>query len=142
MRELLFFIWELPQNLLGICFYLSFFLRKKIKSKYFERGRLFIELNSIGAISLGFFVFYTVSDNNYVPVGPENKDHEFGHSRQSRILGPFYLILIGLFSEMRVLYAFIYKVIKKKRWSGYYEGYPENWADKLGRVDKSKRPSP
>ncbi len=135
-----FFFWEIFQNILGFCFFISFYLRKKIKVSYFENERYFIELNSVGAISLGSFVFYTEKDNSYVPVGLENKNHEYGHSIQSKILGPFYLLTVGLLSESRLVYAFFYKRIKGKRWPHYYDGFPENWADKLGKVDKSLRP--
>ena len=64
--------------------------------------------------------------------------HEYGHTIQSRILGPFYLIIIGLPS----LIGNIYDQIAHKNWSlkdsciWYYNQPWEKWADKLGGVDR------
>jgi hypothetical protein len=93
-------------------------------------------------MSLGLFVFFTQRDNPYVPVGPENRDHEFGHSYQSRGLGPLYLPIVGLSSEMRVLYAIAHRHLTGRRWAGYYDGFPEREADALGGVDRALRPPP
>lgn len=79
-------IWEMPQNLLGFIFYLI--LRKKIVGVYLIRNRYnFIVSGFGGGISLGIF---TYTNNTYlVP-------HEYGHTRQSKVLGPLLLLLIGL----------------------------------------------
>jgi hypothetical protein len=135
-------VWELPQNTLGALLYGVQRALGNVKSTSFERERVMVELGSIGAISLGLFVFHTQKDNSYVPVGRENKDHEYGHSIQSRLLGPLYLPVVGLMSELRAFYAFGYRHLKGKRWDGYYNGFPEDWADRLGKVDTSMRPKP
>ena len=140
--RLFLFCWELPQNILGIFFLIMFFLRKRINKISFEKERYFIEIKSEGAISLGLFIFHTTKDNNYVPVGLENKNHEYGHSIQSRYLGPFYLFTVGLSSEIRLLYAVIFKKYFGHRWDGYYSGFPEKSADKMGEADLSLRPAP
>jgi hypothetical protein len=135
-------IWELPQNVLGA---LNLALQRglgNVRSIRRERGRCLIELSGDGAVSLGWFVFYSTSDSKYVPVGPENVNHEYGHSVQSRWLGPLYLPLVGVPSTMRVLYAIAYRTITGRRWGGYYNGWPERQADRLGRVDVSQRPPP
>jgi hypothetical protein len=100
-----------------------------------------VQVNDV-AVSLGLFVFFTNEDNPYVPVGRENRDHEYGHSLQSRLLGPLYLPIVGIPSELRVLYAFAHRHATGRRWAGYYDGFPEDWADRLGGVDKSLRPPP
>jgi len=69
-------------------------------------------------------------------------EDELGHARQSRLLGPLYLPVVGVPSTIRVAYAFVYKHARGKRWGGYYDGFPEKWADELGGVDRSKRPRP
>jgi hypothetical protein len=117
-------------------------LRGSVRRIEFERERVLIEIDTFGAVSLGLFVFFTDRDNPYVPVGRENRDHEYGHSLQSRLLGPLYLPIVGLASEMRVAYALVYRCWTGRRWSGYYDGFPENWADRLGKVDVSLRPLP
>jgi hypothetical protein len=134
--------WELPQTAMGAGFFAWFAARRAIRAVRFERGRVFVEIRTIGAISLGLFVFFTERDNRYVPVGRENRDHEYGHALQSRLLGPLYLPIVGVASETRVLYAFLHRELTGRRWAGYYDGFPENWADRLGDVDRGLRPAP
>ncbi len=93
-------------------------------------------------VSLGFFVFHSEHDSPFVPVGRENADHEYGHALQSRKLGPVYLPLVGVPSVMRVAYAVGNRIVRGRRWAGYYRGYPELQADKLGGVDCRLRPRP
>jgi hypothetical protein len=103
-------------------------------------GRFLIELKGDGAVSLGIFVFHTKHDSAIVPVGLENRDHEWGHSVQSRTFGPLYLLIVGVPSALRVFYAAMYRFFKGRRWGGYYDGWPENAADRLGGVDRALRP--
>jgi hypothetical protein len=138
----LLFGWELPQNIVGAFVLAIQTMRGHVMVVSFHQERVFVELRSIGAISLGLFVFFTYKDNPFVPVGRENRDHEFGHSFQSRALGPLYLPVIGIASEARVLYAFVYRHVTGRRWSGYYDGFPERQADELGGVDLTLRPPP
>lgn len=142
LGRILLFGWELPQNIVGGLLLLMHILRGNVIAIEFQRERYFVELRSIGAISLGLFVFFTCRDNPFVPVGGENRDHEFGHSFQSRALGPLYLPLIGIASEARVIYAFAFRCVTGRRWPGYYDGFPERRADELGGVDRSLRPPP
>ncbi len=142
MSRSLLFAWELPQNLLGLAALAQFSLRKKVASVRFERERCFVEIDADGAVSLGYFVFYTPRDSAFVPVGAENRDHEYGHSVQSRWLGPLYLPVVGVSSVARVAYARAYKLRTGRRWARYYDGFPENQADRLGGVDRSLRPAP
>ncbi len=141
-RLALSFGWELPQNALGAAALALQLARGRVRSLGVSRERLMIELEGGAAVSLGFFVFHTSSDNEFVPVGPENEAHEFGHSVQSRRLGPLYLPLIGLPSVLRVAYAVTYKIRYGTRWAHYYDGYPEDEADALGGVDRTLRPRP
>lgn len=142
VRAALLFAWELPQNLLGAA---NLFAQRRagnVRDVRRERGRTMIELVGDGAVSLGQFVFFGTRDNRYVPVGHENRNHEYGHSIQSRALGPLYLPLVGVPSVARVVYAMAYRTVTGERWSGYYEGWPERSADRLGGVDTSLRPRP
>lgn len=142
LREAVLFAWELPQNTLGALNYAVHQAQGGVARTTRERGRLFVELRGTGAVSLGWFVFFSTTDNGFVPVGPENKDHEYGHSLQSRWLGPLYLPFVGLPSISRVAYAVGHRALTGRRWSGYYDGWPERSADLLGGVDVSLRPAP
>jgi hypothetical protein len=124
------FLWELPQNILGIIVWL--FSRHKISKAEILHGRLFFQTTGFG-ISLGSFIFFSNSDNDTAPKTSPNKAHEYGHAIQSLIFGPLYLILVGFPSVSRYIYSSIYFRIKKIGWKNYYKGYPENWADKLGK---------
>jgi hypothetical protein len=126
-----FIIWEMPQNILGLITFICLSLSKDIENISFENNRLFIKLKSI-AVSLGLFVFWSSLDNKVITISKNNKLHEYGHTIQSRIFGPLYLLCIGIPSIIRVLYGCIYYRRAGKKWSNYYQGYPENWADKLG----------
>ena len=123
------FIWELPQNILGVIVWL-FLIRQITKTEFMHR-RYFFHIPNFG-ISLGRFIFWSGSNNAIILINSNNKAHEFGHSIQSMYFGPLYLVFIGLPSIARVIYGSIYFKIHKRKWQNYYEGYPENWADKLG----------
>jgi hypothetical protein len=129
------FVWELPQNLLGIgalAYDRAIGFVVQIK---FERERLMIETRR-RAISLGLFVFWTRQSNHWIELDERTKNHEWGHSVQSRMLGPLYLLVVGIPSTLRVIYLMAYRKIKGRRWNGYFDGFPENWADRLGGVQR------
>lgn len=116
------YIWQLPQNLLGLlllCFY-----KHEKKEKY---GITYYYCPTMpGGISLG----------KYILVGHENKltiKHEAGHCEQSKMLGPLYLIVIGLPS---IVWAGMYGIIIKPTKNGYYKFYTERWADKLAGISR------
>ena len=59
--------------------------------------------------------------------------HEYGHTLQSRKLGPVYLFVIGLPS---IIWAGCFKWYRKKYNKSYYSFPTESWADKLGGVER------
>lgn len=64
----------------------------------------------------------------YVWLLPQNL---LGHAKQSRLLGPLYLIVIGLPS---ILWAGIHGKVAPRK--SYYWFYTERWADRLGGVGR------
>jgi hypothetical protein len=50
------------------------------------------------------------------------------------MLGPVYLIIVGIPSISRVLYSRWYYKNYGHSWKNYFKGFPENWADKLGGI--------
>jgi hypothetical protein len=119
-------VWQLPQNLLG--FLVGIFLKGKRRlpgvpgippSIRFVGAR-----NMYGGISLGNFVYLRP------PVYEKMVRHEYGHCLQSRLLGPFYLLVIGLPSLLWALWW------HPGRSVGYYTFYTERWADRLGGVER------
>ncbi len=115
--------WELPQNILGALVLCTLWILRKITKVTVAERRLFI-VAPLG-VSLGWFIFYTG--------GEQNRRHEAGHSLQSRMVGPLYLLVIGIPSFSRACYGLLFNRIKGRRWGKYYLGYPEKWAEELGR---------
>jgi hypothetical protein len=131
---LLLFLWELPQNIGGFVCLVVMHFSGRIRLGRLQQNRLQIETNSIG-VSLGWFIFYSHSLNRISRGMNDCLMHEMGHSFQSRMLGPLYLVIIGIPSLMRVAYARYYRKRKGISWTHYFDGYPENWADQLGGAD-------
>lgn len=127
------FIWELPQNLLGFIVFEWMKIRRSIVNSEIEENLFFIETPNTG-VSLGWFVFWTPSGNRFSHLVNDCRMHEYGHARQSVMLGPAYLLVVGIPSISRVLYSKWYRKKHGCIWTNYFNGFPENWADKLGGV--------
>ena len=134
----LLLVWELPQTMLGLMVYAFIKWRHKVKDSDVENHRLYVETQNTG-VSLGLFVFWTPDGNRFPYLKNDCRMHEYGHAQQSLMLGPLYLLLIGIPSLSRVFYRWAYYKIKGESWKKYYFGYPENWADILGGVRDPKR---
>ncbi len=131
-------LWELPQNLLGLAVLGAELSLGTVRGVARERGRVFVE-SSKNAVSLGAFVFWSRGASRYFVLDDSTREHEYGHTFQSRLLGPLYLPLVGVPSVLRVVYAVAYRELTGERWGGYFDGYPERWADQLGGVTRDYR---
>jgi hypothetical protein len=134
----LLFAWELPQNLLGAALLGIERLTGSALGIEHEHGRIFVE-STRSAVSLGLFVFWRQGENRWFVLDEHTRAHEYGHTFQSRWLGPLYLPLVGVPSVARVGYAILHRELTGRRWTGYFDGYPENWADRLGGVPVEAR---
>lgn len=136
LKTFLWGIWGLPQFVISL---IIAFLSHDHLDYFLHHGVIVAVWKSPGikwltAVSLGEFIF--IFNPSYL------RDviirHEYGHSIQSRILGPLYLLLVGLPS----LAGYWWQVWFQKKWSykekieWYYSRYPEDWADKLGGVER------
>jgi hypothetical protein len=127
--KILRWIWEFPQHLLGHI--LTNWYDVEYKETY--NGVDIYVGDFPGGISLGTYIL--MSETSYKDKRNRTKKHEYGHSKQSLYLGPLYLIVVGLPS---LLWAgFIHNLVRKE--IGYYDVYPENWADKLGEVNRNTK---
>lgn len=123
MKNILMYIWQLPQHIVGLI--LLLFIKGEVKHKFNGINYYFYDPFP-GGISLG----------NYMIIGEtwsQTIKHEYGHSIQSRMLGPLYLFIVGIPS---LIWAWLYGPIIKPTKNGYYKFYTEKWADKLGKVDR------
>jgi hypothetical protein len=131
-------LWEAPQCLLGAALLGAVRARGGVAGLEWDQGRLFARTPGIG-ISLGLFVFWFDEGNRYFRGDPLMRRHEHGHTFQSRWLGPLYLPLVGVPSTLRAAYAVLHREVTGRRWQGYYDGYPESWADRLGGISRAER---
>lgn len=122
-------VWQLPQNICGIVW-------RNIKkdSIITEVGNSMATsvnakvylMRAGGGVTLGKYIFIS---QTYRDQGKVIK-HECGHVKQSKMLGPLYLIIIGIPS---ILHAALNGYIGccKNNPKGYYHFFTEHWANKL-----------
>lgn len=114
-------IWQLPQNLCGLIY--KGIIKKDIVSCVNMNPKYQVYLKrSNGGVALGKYIFVYQKYTNLSKV----IQHETGHVKQSRILGPLYLLVIGIPS---LLHAYIHNNICKDL--HYYHFYTESWANRL-----------
>lgn len=146
MRKMLYILiqctWGIIQTTLGFIVFL-FNLKQK---HYFYHGAIVTEITAQSSVSLGMFVFVTNNPmkdkriENKIPdeeIGKRLLVHEYGHTIQSIIFGPLYLIIFGIAST---LWGFL-PVYQKKRENGlsYFSFFTEKNANFLGeKVTKEK----
>ncbi|MCM1440319.1 MAG: hypothetical protein NC131_14115 [Roseburia sp.] len=134
--------WGILQTLLGFVVFLF-----NINNKhYFYHGAIITERKKPSSVSLGMFVFTTVTpmkdkrtENaiHYNELGKRLLVHEYGHTIQSLILGPLYLPIIGIPST---IWGFL-PYFQRKRNNGvsYFSFFTEKSANYLGeKVTKEK----
>lgn len=128
IKESIKWLWQLPQNMLALC--IEGVLRDAAYREGEVDGNTIIVNNVLlSAMSLGDYLFVN-------PMSLERTiKHECGHSKQSTILGPLYLIVIGIPSLLHSILHFICSVVGLK-WN-YYSFYTEKWADRLVGIDRS-----
>lgn len=141
MKEVLLWIWQLPQNLVGYFLTRSTKEIRDFRCSDGEWVSVYYTSNVFGCgVSLGKYIILDY-DKYYTFTSTLVVNHEHGHQKQSRYLGWCYLIVVGLVSALfnnvwdRLFHK---KWTAKKRNTWYYSRFPENWADALGNVKRSK----
>lgn len=124
MKGILLYIWQLPQNLLGLLFLL--FIRGEERHTLGDIS-FYYSKTFPGGISLGKYIIVNQWSSK------EDVKHEYGHCIQSKYLGWLYLPVIGILS---LVWAGLYGWIVKPSVNGYYRFFTEKWADKLGNVKR------
>lgn len=125
MMEILKYFWQLPQFIAAFIYYQYLKSKDEILDTCTCQGAIvFIKRKSCGSVTLGSYIFLSPRATD-TTVG-----HEWGHTRQSLILGPLYLIVIGIPS---IIWAATHKSIAPNKPYDWF--YTEAWANKLGGVD-------
>lgn len=121
---LLLYLWQLPQNLLGLLLSWIYAPGRVV----WRRGVRILRSDKMrGGVSLGRYVIVSSAFS-----GTLIERHEWGHTRQSLLLGPLYLPVVGLPS---LLWAAWWRPGRKK---DYYAFYTEKWADALAGIVRKK----
>ena len=120
--------WGLPQSLLGLILAVKY---RRCPHKEVGGALATLHDGNWGGVSLGMFIF--------VPGGlrPEREarllSHEYGHTFQSALLGPLYLLAVGIPSFLWCNLPPCRKLRKEKGVS-YYKLYTESTANRLGSL--------
>ena len=129
--------WGLPQTLIGSAVYLA----HRKDSHYSHKGASVTEWDRPKGLSLGKFIFVPKGTVKRAAAHDHGRgrshsllDHEYGHTLQSLILGPFYLLLIGApsFAWMNLPH---FRRKRKKTGKSYYSPVFEKTANRLGKTD-------
>lgn len=128
--NILMYIWQLPQNLCGL-FYLMLpqsRVGKVTGNKDADSLKASVHLqDQRGGVTLGRYIFIYRNDYNL----EWTIKHECGHVKQSRILGPLYLFVIGIPSIVHAALP-----CKKCKETNYYHFYTEHIL--MGKYDINK----
>jgi len=138
MKQILYRFWQCTwgifQTILGFILFLKYF-----KNKHFSyHGAIITEWNNNTSLSLGLFVFVTVQpfftekykyEYTQEELARKLLVHEYGHTIQSLILGPLYLIVIGIPST---LWGFLFAKKRYEKQIPYCAFFTESWANKCG----------
>lgn len=115
------FLWQLPQNLVALCILL---FSKKIRKIDFRHDCLVMEVKlpkGAGGVSLGNFAIVSPNCNDERTIRHEAD----GHTVDSKIFGPLYLLVIGLPSALHLVWFNLHGIGKD-----YHDFYTERWANR------------
>jgi hypothetical protein len=139
MKLALYKIWQCTWGFLQTLLGLFMFLIHNKSKHFWYHGALVTAWKLKSSVSLGMFVF--VADEpffakKYRDISIEEHSkmllvHEYGHTIQSLILGPLYLILMGIPSTVWGFLPSAAKLRKEKQVS-YFSFFTESWANVLG----------
>ena len=124
IKNLILFIWQLPQHIVALIYFGYLVMMCKdlgVDSRY--KQATVIPCIMRGAVTLGDYVFVGLTSEYRKTV-----KHELGHTIQSKILGPLYLIIIGIPS---ITYCGLRRLFPSLRKKNYYNFYTEKWANNL-----------
>ena len=117
MKKIILFFWQLPQNILGYIICL-------LTGSVYDSERRLCYWKKHSGLSLAYFIFVNENASDFTV------KHEEGHQVQSKMLGPLYLLVIGLPS----LIWCCLKTLGFFKNKSYYWFYTEKWANKISKI--------
>ncbi|MBE5796901.1 MAG: hypothetical protein E7327_05910 [Clostridiales bacterium] len=140
MRTALYWLiqctWGLPQTLLG----LVLLLLHRRDEHFLHHGAVITRWQGRASMSVGPFVFITsnpffcekLSDRfSREELADRLLVHEYGHTIQSLLLGPAYLIVIGIPSTLWGWLPSLNRMRREQQRS-YFSFFTESWANRCG----------
>lgn len=133
VRKILFYFWHFTyailQNIMGLVM-LAVYKAKGSESEWYHNALItYIDRKNFGGVSLGMFIF--INKNVQGDRRHDMRIHEYGHTIQSLILGPLFLVIIALPSAIWCNLPVFVKLRKEKNVS-YYWLYCEGWSNLCG----------
>lgn len=120
--------WGILQTLAGFAVWCWLKFRQPANRRFVYHGAQVTTWESPYSLSLGMFIFLGQTGR----AGEERLlCHEFGHTIQSCMLGPAYVLVIGLPSLLWARLGWCKRLRARERMS-YYQFYTERWADVEG----------
>jgi len=122
--------WGIVQNLVGL---IIFLMNIRQRHSYYKGTIVTTWNNEEYCMGMGMFIFMSrqCADGPGKESFERLKIHEYGHTVQSVLLGPLYLIVIGIPSCLWARLP-VFKQYRKNHNISYYSFYPEKWANYLG----------
>lgn len=122
IKDSIKWLWQFPQNMLALCIE-GILCQAAYREGKADGNTIIVNIVLPSAMSLGDYLFVNPMSSQ------KSIQHECGHSKQSDILGPLYLIVIGIPSLLHNMAHYLCSKIGIK-WN-YYSFYTESWANKL-----------
>ena len=122
IKDSIKWLWQFPQNILALCIE-GILCQAAYREGKADGNTIIVNIVLPSAMSLGDYLFVSPMSSQ------KSIQHECGHSKQSDILGPLYLIVIGIPSLLHNIVHYLCNKIGIK-WN-YYSFYTESWANKL-----------
>ena len=120
------------QNITGLIILIRLHIKDKSTKSYYYHGAIVTKWRDGTSMGMGMFVFMG-RDNPGVLV------HEYGHTVQSVITGPLYLLVVGLPSAIWCN-AEKFRTLRREKNVRYTSFYCEAWANHLGRLVLHQEP--
>jgi len=133
LLHLLFYIiqfsWGIIQNIAGLFVFLYLMIKNPKRERMIFHASVICDWdNEIECMGLGMFVF--MHNFNHT-MNREILIHEYGHTIQSLILGPFFIPVIAIPS---LIWCKTMEKYRKENNRSYYWLYCEKWANQLGET--------
>ena len=135
--------WGILQTLYGA---LVFLINIRNGKHFFFNGAIATLWNKNAGFSMGMFIFIPPKPRFYNAEKYDYSEeelrerltvHEYGHSIQSMILGPFYVLM----AIAACIWSFSpkYSELRKNNQVSYFDFFTEGWANSLGEAVTGKK---